>query len=567
MYKIIIVCILIYIFSITSYSQLAYFESANAFLNNSNHLGYATLSHPLCSIKYGINKTFDIYLLFSTDPQLEPSYLGRYWHIPFFNSHICQISETQVYWRAPNGGKFIFVKSVSLSLKNKHPTYTQHGKAARTLHIYSPDEYSIEAEFDKDLKYTYEKNLLVKFCPGKEYDTYLISYSKQGYPLTVYNLKNKKDELTFSYKNNFLESIDLDKGRKRILFDFAISKGKEEKKLHCLRKLSHVKYQNNDHEYFTYSQKNSKRKLLNTDYTSGFEIDSKATVMVVTDEKDNSKGWLEWDVDSGVIIADNGGTYSTTNNAQYSNTNSSDSIGNKESHVSAVAYQDKNKKYQDIKGKDSEEASTFYQNGDTGEQRKIYRNPAPGKSYMTIRKVLTRKSEGYEWKVFENRIYSDTGKLIRKVRQNQIIEYKYLELKNGINEQCTFINGTLVNKKRTYDSFVIENIDFLSDGNVEKSEYSNSDGKNILVSYLNNNFICKKIFIGGWSAKYLKEMEDNHGTKTYFKYQDGILENLEIHSTGEKILSLYIPESKTFIKTSDISLISTWIKSLKGIYK
>lgn len=79
-------------------------------VGNSDTGGFARLDKEFYKLPLGNGKSVDPFFMFSTDPRIEPSYMGRYWTIPFFNTKIIKLSAKTYCLAAPNLRNYTFNK-------------------------------------------------------------------------------------------------------------------------------------------------------------------------------------------------------------------------------------------------------------------------------------------------------------------------------------------------------------------------------------------------------------------------------------------------------------------------
>lgn len=53
-------------------------------IGNSDYQGYARIDKIIYKMDLGGGEDADIYFKFTSDPSIEPKYMGIYWEIPFF---------------------------------------------------------------------------------------------------------------------------------------------------------------------------------------------------------------------------------------------------------------------------------------------------------------------------------------------------------------------------------------------------------------------------------------------------------------------------------------------------
>lgn len=549
------------------YSQTSYFSTAQTVIGNSDYCGYATFSKLLHNIDMGGNKRCDVFLKFSSDPSIGPSFLGRYWNIPFFSSHIKIISRTRCFWISPNNGKYVFIKSYDKKEKGC-TVYKQRGKDILILQNYSNGISTITSKRDSKFLYEYNKDgRLAKFRAGSEFDLFKLSYDANGFPVKLYNITKQKTELDFIYKDNHLFQIKI--GNTDIAITFSYLYRTSSKVLSKEKLLSSVDYINGESEKYSYkSDEICTRNLLvnNKSIPIGGCIANRITIT----NQDKRSNWIEWDDATGFITSDSGGKYAIANpyfdnkNPEYA-TDAVLCVREKGTDIpkSMIAYHKNGAKFSGIWGRDKNAAIRFSQDENTGMQQKVFYIASSGMSYMKVRKIEKRENDSFPWDLVEQRIYDPNGNLLRIIENGRIIEHKNNILPDNTLKKDTYINGILMESKMiSSNGELLEYIKYLSNEKKETFKYSTSDCQKTLSYYENDEFIYKKTFSKTWQKSDLLSMEDRQGLKTIYNYKGNIREELLIYPDGRKVLKKYDPNRKEFVENVNQNIIYNWLQSI-----
>ena len=390
-------------------------------IGNSDYQGYARIDKIIYKIDLGGGEDADIYFKFTSDPSIEPKYMGIYWEIPFFETKVTQESKNRYIWKSPNYGTYTFNKEPKAE-KGYKETYILNTTGRWKLNV-GVGGIDINNADDPKHNYRFKDGKLASFCPGNGGNTFRIVYSK-GKPQYVYNATKNEEAMRLFYNaEGLLEKIRFPKDKKSINIMYApcgtYGSDGASKQGELYKSVSSITYTDGTVEEYKYSAEDAKgRKYLTSDGKEG-ERDVPVNKIEVFREG-KSGGYIEWDAMSGLIIADSGGVYAVRNplldklNPEYESFEFyRKSV--KRTQESRISYKKPEYKYAEIWDYNSRNAVKITQDPNTGEQTRTSYIGTPGNASMKVRKIEKKLPDTNNWKVFTSKFYNDDGYLIREV--------------------------------------------------------------------------------------------------------------------------------------------------------
>lgn len=402
-------------------------------VGNSDSQGYARMDCMFYKMSLGDGETADLFFKFSSNPNISPNYLGLYWSIPFFDTHIVKTSKNRYLWKSPNHGTYTFEKLRKTTRGNKE-TYVLNTTGLWKLNILKDHVYIYHvSDIKKYFKFKNDK--LIEFCNGFEADVFRIYYQNKM-PILIYNITKREEEMSFVYNTEKLLTDIQIKNSKKISISYVPcntfnSKGENLKNKY--KTISLIKYTDGSVEKYTYhSEANCSRVCL---FANQQECEIKNIPSNILEKIKNNRdsGCLRWDAITGMIISDSGGQYSIYNpfvdklNPDFDN---AIRLPNNDilRQVSCISYKRPNCKYAEIWEYDSSNAVKFTQNPNTGEGTRVSYIASKGNSSMKIRKIEQKAANHKLWHIKLLRMYNEDGNIIREIdNNNNISEWKYLD--------------------------------------------------------------------------------------------------------------------------------------------
>lgn len=403
-------------------------------IGNSDFQGYARIDRMFYEMPLGNGNVADFFFKFSSDPEMEPRYMGRYWTIAFFDSRLFQESEFRYIWKSPNYGTYIFNK-IPKSDRGFLKTYLLNTTGKWKLNV-GKDEILITNSDDPKKLFKFKNGKLVFFCNGGNSDAFRINYL-DGYPQSVYNFTRHVEIMKFIYNPGMLLSeIRLPLDGKSIFLTYTDIPFKS---------ISSVVYADGHKETYKYSCKHDKILGYPVRNEHPAKTERSTNKMTIFANGDNV-GFLEWDATTGIIISDSGGRYEVSNpkadkyNLEYANLKQEKKPA-KRTQVSKITYKKPEYIYPEIWEYNSITAIKTIQNPNTGEQTRTFYIAAPGNVSMKIRKIEKKSQNDKDWKIQLLRVYNENGNILREIDGDENLT-TFIYDKNGKHWK-TLMNGLL----------------------------------------------------------------------------------------------------------------------------
>lgn len=556
--------LLFFLLLIAGYSianaQLKHYRLAQIPIGNSDFNGFATIDIDLFSFDIGAGLSADVYLKFQSNPRIEPKSFGLFWSMPFAESRLVRKNKTRYYFYPPNNGLYPFILDPNKP-KGCEAFYRSMGTKRLTLKIFKNGKAKIERVSDPKCFYEFMNSKLIRFKPSKDHDEFKISYDYKGNPLAYRNITKKCNVAEFFYKEGLITRIVVnnDKNQTFDISYIACDELQPEAKT-----ISEIKFPSGSTTFFKYGRvKDAKRNILlqnEETITTPFakinriEMNSAGTV-----------SWLEWESNTGFIVADNGGEYAIRNpfldplNPDYKSKNFTVQRERwSETMDSTILYNKHGKKYPEIWGYDRNAAVKIVQNSNTGEKRRTSYIGAPGSTYMKSRKV-EKKLPGQEiWQNEIYRVYDSDGRIIREIQPNALSVFSYD--KNGTQIRENFSDGNLVSKVFSKNGNRIRSIYFSEDGKNLETIYGKRNGLNFIEIFENGKFVEAKSYYKNWDENTLAYAKSADGTESFYNYTEYGIELLTKSTDGKETLKLVDQNISRAVNVTSPTDILKWKK-------
>ena len=423
---------------------------------NSDTNGFVRIDKVFCDIPLGNGRSAELFFKFSTDPRLEPKYLGAYWTIPFFESNVVKLSSNIYRWIAPNLRTYTFNK-LPKNDRGYKETYILNTTGSLKLNVAKDGSVCIENVDDPKNRYLFREGKLVSFCEGRDADTFRISYENGNRPRMLYNVGKNSTEIEFAYnKEGFLTKVIMPKDKKTLFVRYGacntFAGDGITKQGDILNSVSSITFADGKKENYKYSAE-AKKKNRNILIKNETEKPS-ASVSINRFEQQTgevSNGFIEWDATTGIIVEDSGGEYAVRNpifdkhSPEYmDNVFIADRKREMKTKESRISYKKPENKYAEVWDYSLRTAIKIEQNPHTGEQTRTSYIGTPGNALMKIRKIEKRISNKTNWSIISTRIYNNNGNIIRENYGNGNIKEFIYDKKNQ--HIKTIDNGKLIYK-------------------------------------------------------------------------------------------------------------------------
>jgi len=544
-------------------AQLKHYRLAQIPIGNSDFNGFATIDKDLFSIDIGNGLTADVYLKFQSNPDAEPKAFGMFWSMPFVEARLVQKSKGRYYFYPPNNGLYPFILNPNKP-KDCDSFYRSLGTKRLTLKIFKDGRARIERVSDPECFYEFKNSRLTRFKPAKVHDEFRIMYDYKGNPLCVRNNSTKKNAIEFFYKDGLVVSIKVGDDEKRsykLSYTSCNSLNAQFQGTN-LKTISAITFPDGEITSFNYNKsKDSRRNIL----LNGGKTILSAIVKINRIEMNDSgvSSWIDWESQTGFIVADSGGEYSVKNpfldphHPDHKN-NSIAAIRNRwgETMNSTISYKSHEKKYPEIWGYDRNGAIKIVQNSNTGIKRRTSYIGAPGPAYMKSRKVEKMLPGESSWCEEIFRVYDADGRILREVQPNSLSLFTYDE--NNVQIRENYSNGRLLSKHISKNGTLTKSIYFVKDGRVKESIYGKKDGLNFIELFENGKFIESKSYYKNWDENTIAYSKSSDGTESFYKYTKYGVDILTKSVDGKEILKAFDPNISKILNFTLSDDISKW---------
>ena len=533
-----------------SFASLPQYVLAPA--GNSDVKNFAIYDIKIPEADFGDNG-IDFSLRFSTNPSSEPDYLGRYWKIPLLDSHFVFFDSAKAIWRDPNGGSAYFYPASTS--KPGAREYVDGSNEMRATFMKN-GEVLIEEIGNPKCFFLYKDSRLVRFSPDGA-GVFSVSYNSGKRPTAIYNATQRKTLASLKYRqgSKYLEKIVFEGGR-TYSFDYTENPfEEEEKELKKIDLLKSILSPGGNETVIAYEDRAARsRTVVNKEFQE--TRTPKTPVRRMSMASPDSSGWIEWCGKTGIIMADDGGEYTTGNEAADELHPFYNKAG--PAHMPPfifVSYLKNGQKHPRTFFFDRHSAVKVQSDPNTGETYRHTLIGAKGPSYMSPRKV-EKLSGGSDlksgrWEPVKVNHYDNLGRLIRVINASGDIEnFEYIgatseiakRLKNGMLDfECSIIEGIVVQKT------------FFSDGSTATTTTNNKDKTKQFFS--GDKLVKTEVFdelgrtIKEINPKNTKEFiyeKDSDSPSTIKEYIDGSLANIKNFKDG-KLVSLENGRGKKII--------------------
>ncbi len=467
---------------------------ANVF-GNADNRAFVYISRPLPKIDFG-DSSIIFNMEFSSNPKKTPGNLGMYWSVSLFDSVAVKTDPAQLEWKTPNRMSYFFRKGKS---PNTGYEFFSFNNGEFTAKLDKKGRILIEHGKDKDCFYEYKDGRLSKFCAGKKSDTFVVNYFSDGRVKNLHNQSKKKTELEFFYDGAAKEASRMKIGGAVYKFGYTDIPGRADedgKTGSAAKALSLVQTSDGSFEKMAYTaEKPRSRTVVSRDFARNDTASVKVSRMEVYDADGNSKGYVEWCAETGMIMADNAGRYNTGNDV--SDPLNPGYVGGARPvpGLSVVEYFQSGKQYPERYYYDWKNAILITTTGATGNTVKKSLIGSKGPNYLKTRKIEILNGDsvgpGSSWRLDKIYNYDDKGRFMRELDANgRVAAYAVAD---DIN-YCIYRDGKLVFEE------------VAGKGVVEKNYYMDSGTR-----------MCRKFFDSG-DSEYFTYGKD--GTLCYYEYRD-----------------------------------------------
>jgi hypothetical protein len=491
-------------------------------IGNSDKNGFARLDIPLYQIENS-GKTLDIYLKFSSNPEKDISYLGRFWSIPFFESNLIETDKDKYTWKSPNYGEYNFVKDKKLST-TVNSVYSLRGTGSWILEIPQKKEAIIKNAKNDAVYYKFKSGYLHEFRTAPDSSVLRIKYDGKLNPLGLRDVSSGKDILIISYTDSRISKISKVDDKADIQFGYDVfpinNRDLRKEKFSLLSKVAFTF--NSELIEITYRDAGKvNRQMLDNDYSKASEVSCLANEIFYSFGEKRQKQFIRWDASTGISIEDSSGKYAVYNpyydplNSEYSNTQIlSDRKRKRGSTHTAVSYLKEGDKYDGLYAYNKRSAIRTSRDPQTGEYTRRSYIGGSGLSFMKIRKVEKRSADASKWTAVYSRIYDNNGNPLRDISDNGSIT-EYVRDSNGKLLRL-LRNGELV-QQNDYKDGNLSKLTYISNGIKKEENYESKTGK-LLTFFENGNLIQENVYDKEGRLK-LEKYSDSE-TRYYYKDKD-----------------------------------------------
>ena len=403
----------------------------------------------LGKLPLGDGREFPIHLVFNSNPKQEPGPFGPYWHLPLFASSAVQFKQYRLYWDGPDEYRHFFVLDRQGDARRGETVFMHRGNKWRAT-VDRRGDILIEATERPGWAYRYRDGRLEEFKLGEGSAAYRIAWSGRGFPLYVTDLSSNRRVFEISYRGATAPErvIIGDRTVEVTMGDAELTApdGESSYRNYRVSFLRGLKMDGAREERFDYGKSSKHSRTIPEHVTrEGETIAAKAlqlavnrmTVMPDAEEAAATGSYVEWEAQSGFILADSGSTYTIQNQSW-------DPLDSRATHP--VAPRAVEIRRQPTEGTeqlwsyDWRRGVQTYTNQATGEvMRKTY-IMSEGPAHLKLRKHEKRTEGG--WSMLEQRSYDPLGRLIRKAGRGKFVMWNR-QGNDQDNSVEKFVDGSL----------------------------------------------------------------------------------------------------------------------------
>ncbi len=430
-------------------------------VGNSSIHGYAHLDMQPIPVEIGGAGKF-FHIEFDSNPAQTPGIVGFHWRIPLLSSKIAPMDGLMLSWTSPNGMEDFFTKKTG-GLDRDVSRRAKSGKAevfanasGKWIAFWNAEsgDLRIEERGNPDCFFFYRNGRLARFAEKKG-EEFAVDYLKNGMPSGIRSLETRIAAVSFEYyPDGLLKRMGVKGGF--YLFEYLNPGGSgmpslpggSYKGAKLLRKII---YPDGSSEAFSYESRAPRpRKILAGAFAEKATPNVKAVRMSLV-SKSGGESWIEWDADSGIVMADSGGEYGV-GNSQIDKFNPDFERGKLHHHPahSYLKYSRTGAAFPEIYFYDWESLIEMESDANTGEVYRILKVGAEGPLYGRDRKIEKLRGGiaglgSNAWEPLHMLHYDPLGRLIREIDSaGNVLEMAYSGSEESDGTVSTMINGVKV---------------------------------------------------------------------------------------------------------------------------
>lgn len=504
-WRILTVCVL----SLPLAAKPYYFGSRNNRLGHADSFGYARMVRELGRLELKDGREFPLYLVFSSDPEINSKTFGPYWRMPLFASRIVQFGQYKLYWDGPDEYRHFFNEDHGADIRGDQRRYIERGKEWRATLKGDGEEVLIEAIGLPDWFYRYREGRLYEFRMGTGSEAYRVTWSGRDQILDLIEIQTGKKVFEIKYHNSSEPKL-MEIGDTIISIEVGAASltapdGTTDYRNYRFNFLKSLCYEGGSCEVFKY------QKLLDRAHSiansaglskqypgGGARVKSFAInrMEFCKDETETEK-YLEWEAQTGFIVADSDSRYIVENPSWDP---SSEEVS-KEPAPKSVALR---------RTMDDGRESLWAYNWETGENRytdsstgEVYRQIAimsEGAALGKIRKLEKWKG-GEDWELLERSSYDPDGRLIRKITPEVVSTWVY-ERKENLTHMDHYINNRFYSKSIMDGQQLLERKVLKEDGRLEFYKYDVDSGLEYYSRFMDGIKLEEAVYERGKLLKF-----------------------------------------------------------------
>ena len=399
-------------------------------LGNADSFGYVRIVRTLGEYPLTDGRAFPMHLVFSSNPKREPGAFGPYWHMPLFDSTVVQFDQYKLYWDGPDELRHFFDLDRSADARRSEKVFVQRGQKWRAT-IDRRGDILIEAIERPNWYYRYRDGRLEEFRLGEGSSAYRIAYSNRGYPLYITDASTNRRVFEVTYRGGTdPERVTIGDQRVHVEMgdgDLTAPDGQTSYRNFRVRFLRSLQVEGEAAEQFEYSKGAAHPRTIPEHVNAeGTKIAEKlfriATnrMVVRTGTEGASENFVQWEAQSGFILADSGASYAISNESW-------DPLNPRADN--RVAPRSVRIERQPAEGQpqlwayDWKSGVRTYTDLATGDLMRRTYIMSGGNAHLKLRKRERKSDSG--WDTLDQRAYDPAGRIIRRIAGPNLVTINY----------------------------------------------------------------------------------------------------------------------------------------------
>ena len=433
-------------------------------LGNADSYGFVRIVRTLGELPLGDGRAFPMHLVFSSNPKREPGAFGPYWHMPLFDSTVVQFDQYKLYWDGPDEFRHFFILDRQADARRSEKVFIHRGQQWRAT-IDRRGDILIEAIERPNWYYRYRDGRLEEFRLGEGSSAYRIAYSNRGHPLYITDASTNRRVFEITYRGGTdPERVTI--GDQRVYVemgdgDLTAPDGQTSYRNFRVRFLRSLQLEGEIVEQFEYTKGSAHPRTIPEHVNAeGIKIAEKLIQVAVNrmsvraEAEGASENFVQWEAQSGFILADSGASY-TIINASWDPLNP-----RADNHVAPRSVRIERQPAEgpsQLWAYDWRSGVRTYTDLATGDLMRRTYIMSGGNAHLKLRKRESFKDG--RWVLDSQNSYDSRGRLVRAIRGANVRTWIREGSRDG-SEVFEYLNDELVKISKYVDGHLVEKTKF-----------------------------------------------------------------------------------------------------------